>query len=183
MRKENSIQNVVIIVLAATILVMSVGYATYTKQLNIEGTATFEKAVWNVEFDENSFSETSIISATDYDISNDSVTYEVTLPSPGSEYSFTIDAKNTGTIDAKMSKITLSGITAEQSKYISYKVNYNGTEYTNTTDGLAIALAAGNSHTMVVTLKYILPANATDLPSANVTVNPTVSLDYEDNAA
>ena len=183
MRKEGFIQNVIIVVLAVTILVMSVGYALYNQSLNVEGTATFEKAKWDVHFDASTFQETSTIQATNKSIGTGTISYEVTLPKPGTEYSFKVNAKNFGTIDAKMTKITLGGVSAED-KYVEYKVSYNGHEYTATTDGLAEALAADASHELIVTVKYILPENANDLPTTeNKVLNLTVSLDYEDSAS
>ena len=180
MRKDNLVQNVVIVVLAVTIMVMSVGYALYTQTLNINGTATFSKAEWSVKFDKDSFSEGSTIKSTSHDVGDTLVTYEVTLPKPGTEYSFTVNAKNFGTIDAVLKKITLSGLTEAQKKFITYSVSYNGTAYTATTDGLSVALAAGASHPVVVTVGYILPSDPAALPTAaDETVSLTVALDYE----
>ena len=182
MRRENYIQNVIIALLAITVLAMSIGYAAYTQQLNVNGTATFSKAKWDVHFDTSTFTETSTIKATTKDVGNTAITYAVTLPKPGSEYSFTVNAKNFGTIDANMTKITLSGLTEAQSKYITYTVNYNGTDYSATTDGLSIPLAAEASHALTVTVAYVLPTAATDLPQVDTDVNLTVALDYEDAA-
>ena len=56
MRRENYIQNVIIALLAITVLAMSIGYAAYTQQLNVNGTATFSKAKWDVHFDTSTFS-------------------------------------------------------------------------------------------------------------------------------
>ena len=182
MRRENYIQNVIIALLAITVLAMSIGYAAYTQQLNVNGTATFSKATWDVHFDTASFNETSTIKATTKEVGNTTTTYAVTLPAPGSEYSFTVNAKNFGTIDANMKKITLSGLTAAQAKYITYTVSYNGTTYPTTTDGLSIPLAANASHPLTVTVAYVLPAEATDLPQVDTDVNLTVALDYEDAA-
>lgn len=182
MRRENYIQNVIIALLAITVLAMSIGYAAYTQQLNVNGTATFSKATWDVHFDTDSFNETSTIKATTKEVGNTTITYAVTLPKPGSEYSFTVNAKNFGTIDATMKKITLSGLTAAQAKYITYTVSYNGTDYTTTTDNLSIPLAANASHPLTVTVAYVLPAEATDLPQVDTDVNLTVALDYEDAA-
>jgi len=180
MRKENNIQNIIIALLAITVLAMSIGYAAYARTLNINGTATFSKSVWDVHFDTTTFTETSDIQATEKNVGNTDITYTVTLPKPGSTYSFTVNAKNFGTIDAKMTKITLTGLTTEQKKYIEYKVSYNGTEYTSTTDNLSVALAANASHPVIVTVNYILPTAATDLPSTDQIVNLNVNLDYED---
>lgn len=182
MRKENLVQNIVIVVLAITVLVMSVGYAAYSQQLKVEGQATFSKAKWDVHFDTTTFTESGAIKATNKSVGNTTISYEVTLPKPGDTYSFTVDAKNFGTIDAKLTKITLSGLTDAQKKFVSYEVSYNGTTYTETTTGLSEALAADASHPMIVTVKYVLPSDATALPSENVTIDLTVALDYEDNA-
>lgn len=183
MRKERNVQTIAIIALSVAIVIMSIGYAAYTQTLNINGTSTFQASKWDIRFDKDSFSETSTIKATDKSIGDTSITYEVTLAKPNDEYSFTVNAKNFGTIDATMKKITLSGLTDAQKKYISYKVSYNGTEYTNTTEGLTEALASNASHPVVVTVKYLLPAESSDLPQTDATVNLTVALDYEDNAS
>ena len=180
MRKENNVQNIVIIVLAVTVMVMSIGYATYAQTLNINGTATFNKAVWDVHFDTNTFSETSTIKATTKDVGNTLISYTVTLPKPGDKYTFTVNAKNFGTIDAALQKITLSGLTEAQQKFIDYKVSYAGTEYTQTTDSLAIDLAAEASAPIIVTVEYKKPQAASDLPNENVTVSLTAAFDYVD---
>lgn len=180
MKNERNVQNIVIVALAVVIVVMSVGYALYSQTLTINGTATFNKAVWDVHFDTETFNETSTIKSTTNSVQNTSITYQVTLAKPGDTYSFTVNAKNFGTIDAKATNITLTGLTAEQQKYITYKVSYNGTEYTSSTSGLNIPLVAGASHPVVVTVSYILPQTATDLPSENVTVNLNASIDYVD---
>ena len=179
MRKENLVQNVVMIVLAAAVLVMSIGYAVYAQTLNINGSATFSKAVWDVHFDTTTFNENTTITASTKDVGNTLITYEVTLAKPGDEYEFSVNAKNFGTIEALLKKITLSGLTDAQKKFINYTVTYNGTDYTETTDGLAISLAGNASHTVKVHVEYLLPDAAADLPSSDVTVALTVGLDYE----
>ncbi len=183
MRKENNVQNIVIVVLAITVLVMTVGYAAFTQTLKIENsTATFKKAKWDVHFDTASFSETSTIKASPAPtVSLTSVAFTVTLNKPGDIYSFTINAKNEGTMDAVMKKITMSSLTADQEKFINYKVTYNGTDYTATTDGLNHSIAnTSGVHTIVVTVEYERPENPEDLPTEeDVTVNLSASFDYE----
>ena len=114
MRQERGLQNTVIVVLAIAILVMSVGFATYSENLKINGTATFNKATWDVRFNKTSFSETSDIKATTKSVEDQVISYSVTLPKPGSIYSFTVNVQNYGTIDAELKKITMTGLTAEQ---------------------------------------------------------------------
>lgn len=182
MRKERNIQSFAIIALSIALVIMSVGYATYSQTLNINGTSTFTASKWDVRFDTGTFSETTTTKATTKDVGNTTITYDVTLAKPGDKYSFTVNAKNFGTIDAKMTKITLSGLTEAQQKYISYKVSYNNVEYTSTTDNLEVALASGASHPVVVTVEYLLPAEASDLPQSDAEVSLTVALDYVDTA-
>ena len=178
MRKERSLQNIVIVVLAVAILAMSVGFAAYSQNLNINGTATFTAAKWDVHFDTETFVEKSEIKASSKEVGNTAITYSVTLPKPGSTYSFEVNVKNFGTIDAKLTKITLSGLTEAQKKYISYTVNYDGTDYDETTDGLADDLLVNDTHTLNVTVAYLLPADSADLPATDVEVNLTIALDY-----
>ena len=178
MRQEKGLQNIIIVVLSVAVLAMSVGFAVYAQQLNVSGTATFSAAVWDVHFDTTSFTETSTIKASTKSIGNTAITYSVTLPSPGDVYSFTVDAENFGTIDAALEAITFTGLTTAQQKYISYEVSYNGTDYATSTDGLAEDLAVGDSHTLEVTVTYLLPDSASDLPSTDQEVNLTVALDY-----
>ena len=183
MRQERGLQNTVIVVLAIAILVMSVGFATYSENLKINGTATFNKATWDVRFNKTSFNETSEIKATTKSVEDKVISYSVTLPKPGSTYSFTVNVQNYGTIDAELKKITMTGLTTEQAKYISHKVTYAGTDYTETTDNITGKVIAGGgtaTATVVVTVKYELPAVATDLPSENQTVNLNVEFDYVD---
>ena len=183
MRKERSLQNITIIVLAVAILAMSIGFAAYEQTLNINGTATFTAAKWDVRFDTASFDESaSTIKATTKTINDTSVSYTVTLPEPGSSYSFKINAKNYGTINAKLVGITLSGLTSAQQEYITYTVNYAGTDYTASATGLNVPLNAGENSTalITVTVNYVYPAEATSLPQTDQEVNLTAAFAYQD---
>ena len=183
MRQERGLQNTVIVVLAIAILVMSIGFATYSENLKINGTATFNKATWDVRFNKTSFNETSEIKATTKSVEDKVISYSVTLPKPGSTYSFTVNVQNYGTIDAALKKVTMTGLTEAQEKYISHEVTYAGTKYTETTDNISgVELAGGGTATatVVVTVKYVLPSEATDLPSEDQTVNLNVEFDYVD---
>ena len=182
MRQERGLQTVVIGVLAVVILVMSVGFAAFSTTLNINGKATFTAAKWDVHFVPESLTETSEIKATTKNLTNTQATFTVTLPSPGSTYSFEVDVKNYGTLNAALKKITLSSLTDAQKKYITYTVNYAGTDYTQTTDGLNIALAPNEAQTakVTVTVNYVYPENESELPGTDQEVTLTADLYYED---
>ena len=182
MRHERSFQNIIIVVLAVAVLAMSIGFAAYEQNLSITGTATFTASKWDVHFDTATFKENSEIKATSKEVGNTAITYSVTLPAPGSSYSFEVDVKNFGTIDATLKKITMTGLTDAQKKYITYTVNYANTDYTETTDNLNIGLAASSHETakVTVTVSYVKPAAAADLPSTDQEVTLTASFDYVD---
>ena len=199
MRKEKSIQNITIIVLAVAILVMSVGFALYSSQLTINGTATFKKSMWNVEFDTDSYSETADSTVTvnqndttQFQFGNTSLVYNVVLPAPGDVYEFTLDVFNGGTIDAELSAITLSKSVTSGSvgSYVSYSVDYTYTDssnvehtstYTASTSGLALPLPADSSATVKVTVAYVAPSDPAALPTtADVPVTFGLTLDYVD---
>lgn len=180
MKKENGLQNIVIVMLAVAIVAMSVGFALYSQTLNINGTATFKASKWDVHFNTGTFAETSTIKASNKTVADTVITYEVTLEKPGDTYSFDVDVKNFGTIDAILRKITLAGLTAEEAKYVTYTVNYNGQDYTATAD-TNVELPHGQSHKVTVTVSYVLPTSAADLPTEDhIKTNLTVALDYVD---
>ena len=184
MRQEKSLQNVVIVFLAIAVLVMSVGFATYTETLNINGTATFTAAKWDVRFKANSYQEAAnSVQATSHNVGDKTVTYSVTLPNPNSTYSFTVDVQNYGTIDASLKKVTMTGLTEAQAAYITHTVAIGGTTYSQTTDnitGTVIQGGGSNTATVTVTVSYNLPANASSLPANDEEVTLNVSLDFVD---
>ena len=182
MKKEKSTQTIIIAVLAVAILVMSVGFATYTQTLNINGTATVKKSEWKVQYDTEKgitpltgsvTANPSTLTATDW-------TFTVTLNEPGDFYEATADAKNYGTIDAVLKKLTMTALTAEQAKYLKYSVYYDGTEYTATNNNLNLPLAAEASKPVKVRVEYLQPESSSDLPSQDQTITLTASLYYED---
>lgn len=186
MEKQKNTQMFVIAILAVAVLTMSVGFAAYAQTLDINGEVKVASSLWNIQFDTTSYVESSgsvKVSAENRTLSGTSMTYNVTLTKPGDFYEFTINVKNTGTFDANLTGITMSTLTTEQAKYLTYEIDYNGTKYTNTTSGLSIALAKTSGVAPVkVRVAYIQPDASKDLPSSEVTVPLTASLTYDQAA-
>lgn len=186
MEKQKNTQMFVIAILAVAVLTMSVGFAAFTQTLNIDGEVKVASSLWNIQFDTTSYVESSgsvTVSAENRTLSGTSMTYNVTLTKPGDFYEFTINVKNTGTFDANLTGITMSPLTTEQAKYLTYEIDYDGTKYTNTTPGLTIALAKTSGvATVKVRVAYIQPDDPKDLPSSEVTVPLTASLTYNQAA-
>ena len=182
MEKKKNTQILVIAVLSFAILFMSVGFATYASTLNIAGTATVRANKWSVHYVTDSYKEkTGSKAATSKSVTNTDFTFAVTLEKPGDFYEAEVNVINDGTFDAKLTALTMTTLTAAQQKYLRYTVTYDGTDYTASATGLSNALPyASGSNTKVVKVKveYFQPEQSADLPSENVDVTLTASLDY-----
>lgn len=180
MEKQRNTQMLVILVLAVAVLTMSVGFAAYSASLSINGTTNISAANWDVNFDTTTFTESSTIKATTKNITGTNVTYTVALAKPGDFYEFTIDVKNLGTFNANLTDVTLTALTEEQSKYLTYKLSYNGVDYSSTATGLSVPLAAKTGvETVTVRVEYVAPADPADLPASDVELSLTASLTYK----
>ena len=179
MRKESGVQNVVIVVLAITVLVMSVGFALYSQTLTVTGTTTFKKQTWDVRFDE-AVKSTSGITPSALSVSGTTASFTAVFEKPGDTFTLNLSPKNYGTINAKLTGITITGPTSEQQEYVVYKVTYAGTEYTASQTGLNIPLNANDSHNVVIYAEYKLPDEATDLPTTDQAITLTATFTYAD---
>ena len=187
MEKKKNTQLLVIAALSFAILFMSVGFAGYSSQLNINGTATVQSSKWSVHFVDTSYAETEgSKAASSHTVTGTSVTYAVTLEKPDDFYEFTINVINDGTFDAVLKGLTMSTLTAAQQKYLTYTVTYDGTPYTASQSSLSNSLphtSGSNTKAVKVRVTYVQPENSADLPQSSVDVTLTASLDYEQATA
>jgi len=180
MKKQNRFQTILIIALAFAIVFMSIGFATYSRVLNINGTATVKSSKWSVHFNPQSFQETSdSVEANTLTSGETSISFGVNLNKFNDKYEFDVNVINDGTIDAKLISITLGGLDENQKKYIDYKLTYDGIEYTSTTSNLNDLIAVQGTKPVNVIVQYKQPENYEDLPSDDVQLNLTAALNYE----
>jgi hypothetical protein len=185
MEKNKSTQTVIIAILAVVILTMSVGFAAsaYTQNLNInDSTVNVTAAKWNVHFDDASYTETTgSVAATSHTLTGTTMVYEVTLAKPGDFYEFTVNVKNEGTFDANLTSLTMSSLTTEQAKYLTYTITYNnGTTYSasNTAiTGSTLAKSTGIAP-VKVRVTYLTPADSANLPTTDQTLTLSATLTY-----
>ena len=186
MEKKKNTQLFVIAILSVAILVMSVGFASYASTLNINGTATVRANKWSVHYVTTSYEEsTGSKVASSKTITNTDFTFAVTLEKPGDFYEATVNVINDGTFDAVLKSLTMSTLTEAQQKYLKYTVTYDGTPYTasQSSVGNSLPFADGsNTKAVKVRVEYIQPEKSADLPTENVDVTLTASLDYEQAA-
>ena len=178
MRRERKLQNFTIVILSMAILAMSIGFAVYEQKLNkntsaslVNITNSYKQTKWDVRFDNTTFQEIGNIKATRNDIGNNIINFIVDLPKGDSIYSFTIDSKNYGSMDAKLTGISFSGLTNEQKKNIKCVANYEGINYVDTHNRLNVPLLVGENSKITVYVK------AEGLEEVE-TINLTLALDY-----
>ena len=161
----------VIFILVIVFLLMGVGYAYLSANLNINGTSDVKRAFWNVYFDNIVVDNNSTVTVQQYPVINadgNNVTYEVTLNEPGDYFKFNIDVKNDGTLDAMIGSInsTVNGQPISNlPEYLSYSVNYEDGEEV----GENYLLEAGKKQTYIVSIKYRDDIDSSQLPSSDNT--------------
>lgn len=176
-KKSNKRNNKGLVLLLLLILGISIGYAALTANLNINGTSTIGKASWDVHFENLQKNEGNVTATTEAAIDENKMTidYTVDLAEPGDFYEFTVDVKNGGTLDAKLSDLpTMTGVSTEQDVYVNYTATY--------ADGTPVkagdVLAKKESKTIKVRVEYDRTITADQLPEAEQSLALAYSMNY-----
>ena len=168
-----------ILILGGILLAIAVGYAAFSANITISGTAT-ASGTWDVKFLSASVDTSSHGTANVTGNKNDTLSVDVTLGYPGDGCTVTANIKNAGTVPAKLTGFTL---TDDQGKEFSNS-EIEITTPTIATDGLEVIAAGGtcpvtfgikwkkDSTTTTTTAKFKI--NFTYEQATNeVTVTPT----------
>ena len=167
-------------VLVMLLLGISMGYALLTSNLNILGVAGILNPTWDIHFENVQVKSGSVTAPTPtIDTNKTTVSYSVTLNTPGDFYEFTVDAVNAGTIDGMITEIssTLNNVEIDNNlpPALEYSITYD--------DGVELAqnqiLSAGDSETYKVRVGYKTDIDPEDLPSTEQTLNLTLTVTYQ----
>lgn len=120
MEKERNWRLLGIVAICIAVAGLSIAFASLSQTLNFTGTATVKGASWSVHFDDESLSTAAVtggatvpavdtITATTTEVSG----YNITLPAPGAQVSYTIDIVNDGKLDAVIDTNGVSRLLAE----------------------------------------------------------------------
>ena len=159
---------------------MTLGFAAINTTLQLIGTLNISRTTWDIHFENPT--KTGGVSATKEvalkENDNTTVEYQVKLTNPGDYYEFTVDAKNSGTIDGMITGI-------------SNKVYENNTEVTlpaylestiTYSDGKTIEpnhlLASTKKETYKVKVAYKQGLYADQLPDQEKTYNFRFTVTY-----
>ena len=177
MKLKNKKTQIYLMIILIVAILIGIGYAILTSNLNILGNTTINKASWDIHLENLSVTDGSIAATTPaaIDSNNTTVNFTVKLTQPGDYYEFTVDEANDGTIDGMVSSIVKTGLTESQAKYLDYTVNYS--------DGTAVSekqlLAANQKETIKVRVAFKKDLTAADLPTSDTTLNLNLSLSYQ----
>ena len=174
-RKTNKIYALILI-----LLVVSLGFATLSTTLKINGTSTLNKNTWNIYWDNIANKkgvtpqiEPEIIEDENHN-QNTKLTMTVDLSLPGDFYEFTVDAVNAGTIDAKVDVVSKSTIPNAYKDVIEYNVTYENLAPIKEGD----RLDAGTKVTYKVSVKYKKDINSNQLINENINLPLTLNITY-----
>ena len=136
-------KKIIIGTLLLVIMIMAVGYSSFSTQLNLNGTAEIV-GEWNVKIVDVKVKEVSEgCDPGSPQYTNSSVTFDSKLVKPGDSISYSVTVKNAGTIDA-----ILDNILFQEEVEGSEAINYITTE-------LDPLLKAGEEKTFTVTVEYL----------------------------
>ncbi len=183
MQKQKNIQLIVIGILAFAVLFMSIGFAAYSQVLNINGMATVGSGnKWSVHFNPDTYQlGEGSVEENSKTITDDSISYNVTLSNPGDFYLFQIDVVNDGQINAVLDSINMSNLSAEESMYVSYEVDYDDLELYASEDNINAALpfATGvNRKVVKVRVSYNELDDGKLPPAEPIQLNLSASLNF-----
>ena len=173
--KKNKKSNIVI-VLVVLLLALAVGYAAFSTNLKITGTAKTKTGNWDVKFTAASITPTVITGTFDEASSTSFTTTDVTvnavLNAPGDGANVTATITNAGKLDAvlKSFSITEEGFTKEGNVYKNGDIIVT---LPDTTDG---NIAAGKARDFIFSVEW--NKNATDITTAQ-TANFVITFTYE----
>ena len=168
-------QSVYLIALFFVSVFMGIGYSYLSSTLSLDGYARVYKSNWDVHFENIEVNPGSISNATSSIVDNSTtLNYQVPFSKPGEYYEFTVDVKNSGTIDAMIGSIVNSGITTEQSEYIEYNLEYTSGRSIKERD----LLPAGSSDKLLIKVKIKDNIPASKIPTTEQVLNLTLNVNY-----
>lgn len=184
---KNKIKVMVAVIMALSIVSISVAFAALSTSLVISGTATVNSGSWNISFQNldvktptgsaSFITEPSIASPTSIN------SYYAILKNDGDSVSFEFDVVNSGSIDAKLTSLvknaipTCTGTDAitgdADAALVCADLSYTFSYSDGSTISLNDVIAASTSKRLKVTLSYntsTLPDNQVDISGLGITM-------------
>jgi len=176
MEQNRGFRAVAIIALCFSVIGLSIGFAAFSQILTVNGTGTLKGNDWKIIFADlqtpTTVGETT--TTANIDMAGTTLAFDVELVFPGDKATYEFKVKNTGTIDAKVSAVTLTGVTEAAAQKISYTLTY--------ADGTAIAandvLNSGDEEDLLLTVEFDPTATSDDLPTTDFAFTLGATITY-----
>lgn len=160
---------VVLVAIIALIAFIGIGYAAFSQNLNVTGSASlnsdFKVAFENVQETAGADLGSMTISGTN----SDTVTITLANLTPGDTYTATVDVKNTGKIDAKYNGITAGA----ENTAATADVTYSFTVEDGVTTGATLSTSSTDVHTFTFTFSWA--KSATEATTTSFTFTYTIN--------
>lgn len=207
MEKDRGTKILAIFAILFAVIGMTVGFASFSAVLNINGTGEVKGSNWEIVFDNLSAANVTgtATEKTHPTIQEDSTLieeYSVQLMTPGDEISYTFDILNNGTYDAEISAINMAGIGTKQltatggdatdQENVLNKLSYTLTYVGGEKDGQALAIGDAipkkenttpGKVTVKLTLSYASFEDQSLLPKDSITIGGLdVAISYKQAA-
>lgn len=178
MESERKSKGIIIGVLCAVIVFMSIGFAALSSQLKINGNATISDT-WNVQIASITKKEgsTGVTETSQPTYTATTANFNVSLKEPGDYAIYTVTVKNTGSLDAVLTRITET-----EGEGGSAAIKYTVTPGAGSEQGSTLAKTNG-IHTFDVKVEYLSTAVGANAPEANASKSLSVTLDYNQKTA
>lgn len=178
MESERKSKGIIIGVLCAVIVFMSIGFAALSAQLTINGNATISDT-WNVQITNiaKKESSTGVNETSQPTFTATTANFNVSLKEPGDYAIYTVTVKNTGSLDAVLTRITEA-----EGEGGSAAIKYTVTPGAGSEQGSTLAKTNG-IHTFDVKVEYLSTAVGANAPEANASKSLSVTLDYNQKTA
>ena len=172
-KQKNKIK-IMPILIAIILCSVTIGYAALSTTMAITGSTTVKGNTWNFAFENYKYVSGTALSGTPVpsgDNSNKTLNYAVALAKPGDYAEFTIDLKNTGTLDAVLSE---NPIISSDTTYIHHQVTYaDGSPIRS-----GVSLKSGQSITIKIKLTSRKDISNSDLKSYDISQNFSVTFKF-----
>jgi len=172
-----------VMILLLLVVAISIGYAALTTTLIINGDSTINKATWDVHFANINVEPGSVVvdaskgekPATITDTQTTMIDYSITLSTPGDFYEFTVDAVNSGTLDAAISVEPEITNISEYQKYLRYTVVWDDTGNAPAKNDI---IKSKKSKKVRVRIEYRTDLNSSDLPTEDKVIDLKFSMNF-----
>lgn len=178
MESERKSKGIIIGVLCAVIVFMSIGFAALSSQLTINGNATISDT-WNVQITDivKKESSTGVTETASPTHTATTANFNVSLKEPGDYAIYTVTVKNTGSLDAVLTRIT-----ENEGEGGSAAIKYTVTPGAGSEQGSDLPKTTG-THTFDVKVEYNANAVGENAPEAGASKSLSVVLDYNQKTA